>query len=302
MTIHLKMTGQLFVVPADVPVDPYVRLVLELGRRARAAVPRHPQVRQGRVIRARPRDRRPRHRGRWRVALCRDRPRAARGDEFTLREVPAVVCAGGRADSSRCSSTSRSSPGIGNIYADESLWRFEGAPAAHGRLRSGRPTSAISTRRSAPSWVRRSSVAGRSIDDYTGPGRRRLDAQRPRRLPTHRRALPPLRPADQAHRGSVPDRRTSARGASASRQATERARATILRSMIAAARCATAAAGPSSTVMDRSEGLARRPSRARELATREARTARTKRRRRRAGAPRPGRRWATSPRRPRRAG
>src|ERR1035437_8963048 len=28
LTIHLKMTGQLFVVPAGVPVDPHVRLVL----------------------------------------------------------------------------------------------------------------------------------------------------------------------------------------------------------------------------------------------------------------------------------
>ena len=31
LTIHLKMTGQLFVVPADTPLDPYVRLVLELA-------------------------------------------------------------------------------------------------------------------------------------------------------------------------------------------------------------------------------------------------------------------------------
>ena len=31
LTIHLKMTGQLFVVPAAAPVDPYVRLVLELA-------------------------------------------------------------------------------------------------------------------------------------------------------------------------------------------------------------------------------------------------------------------------------
>src|SRR6185436_3527759 len=31
LTIHLKMTGQLFVVTADVPEDPYVRLVLELA-------------------------------------------------------------------------------------------------------------------------------------------------------------------------------------------------------------------------------------------------------------------------------
>src|SRR5580765_4026497 len=31
LTIHLKMTGQLFVVPADTLEDPYVRLVLELA-------------------------------------------------------------------------------------------------------------------------------------------------------------------------------------------------------------------------------------------------------------------------------
>src|SRR5512141_1985090 len=31
LTIHLKMTGQLFVVPAGVPEDSYVRLVLELA-------------------------------------------------------------------------------------------------------------------------------------------------------------------------------------------------------------------------------------------------------------------------------
>jgi formamidopyrimidine-DNA glycosylase len=31
LTIHLKMTGQLFVVPAEAPDDPYVRLVLELA-------------------------------------------------------------------------------------------------------------------------------------------------------------------------------------------------------------------------------------------------------------------------------
>jgi formamidopyrimidine-DNA glycosylase len=37
LTIHLKMTGQLFVVPAETPVDPYTRLVLELadGREVR---------------------------------------------------------------------------------------------------------------------------------------------------------------------------------------------------------------------------------------------------------------------------
>lgn len=31
LTVHLKMTGQLFVVPAEAPEDPYIRLVLELA-------------------------------------------------------------------------------------------------------------------------------------------------------------------------------------------------------------------------------------------------------------------------------
>jgi formamidopyrimidine-DNA glycosylase len=37
LTVHLKMTGQLFVVPAETPEDPYIRLVLELedGRELR---------------------------------------------------------------------------------------------------------------------------------------------------------------------------------------------------------------------------------------------------------------------------
>ncbi len=37
LTVHLKMTGQLFVVPAGVPVDPYERLALVLddGRELR---------------------------------------------------------------------------------------------------------------------------------------------------------------------------------------------------------------------------------------------------------------------------
>ena len=49
IAVHLKMTGQLFVVPADAPQDRFVHLVFELARRARAALPRHPQVRAGRA-------------------------------------------------------------------------------------------------------------------------------------------------------------------------------------------------------------------------------------------------------------
>ena len=54
LTIHLKMTGQLFVVPADWPEDGYIRLVLELAGRPRGPLPGHPQVRQDRPVCAGP--------------------------------------------------------------------------------------------------------------------------------------------------------------------------------------------------------------------------------------------------------
>ena len=53
LTVHLKMTGQLFVVPASLPVDPYERLAFSLDDGTRAAVPRRPQVRADRAVRAR---------------------------------------------------------------------------------------------------------------------------------------------------------------------------------------------------------------------------------------------------------
>ena len=78
LTIHLKMTGQLFVVPADSPEDPYVRLVLELadGRELRFR-----DIRKfGRIglVRPRPAERRPGHRGRRGGGLRGVRTGAAR--------------------------------------------------------------------------------------------------------------------------------------------------------------------------------------------------------------------------------
>ena len=80
------------------------------GRRPRAAVPRHPQVRADRAVRPRPGDGRARDRGRRRRGLRGDRPGAARPTRSRCASSGAG-CAGGRAGSSRCCSTSRSSPG-----------------------------------------------------------------------------------------------------------------------------------------------------------------------------------------------
>ena len=120
LTIHLKMTGQLFVVPADVPEDPYVRLVLELA--------------DGRELRFRD------IRKFGRVGLYRRDPAtgelltepggaavfAGHGPEpldesFTLRAFRARL----RARRGRLKPLLLDQAfiaGIGNIYADEALW------------------------------------------------------------------------------------------------------------------------------------------------------------------------------------
>ncbi len=121
---------------------------------------------------------------------------------FTLREFRRRLRAR-RAGSSRSSSTRRSSPAIGNIYADEALWRPASTRSARPR-RCARPTSGALYRRSArdPGRGRR---AARQLDRRLhGARRRRRDAGAPRRLPAHRPAVPALRPADPADRDRDP--------------------------------------------------------------------------------------------------
>ena len=192
LTIHLKMTGQLFVVPADAPEDPYVRLVLELddgrelrfrdirkfgrvglygarrcdpfdgGRAGRAA---RPALHAARVPRADPR------------AACRLKPLLV--DQSFIA-------------------------GIGNIYADEALWRLAPAPAALAPAPSGPPTSARlyrDIRRILAEAVER---RGSSIDDYTAPDG---DGEMQERLDVYQRtgaACRALRAPDPAHRDRDP--------------------------------------------------------------------------------------------------
>ena len=122
LTIHLKMTGQLFVVPADTPEDPYVRLVLELadGRELRFR-----DIRKFGKVGLYGRDP---VTGELVAEVGGAAVFAAIGPE-PLDEalhgprVPAAAAPPARAASSRSCSINRSSPGIGNIYADEALWR-----------------------------------------------------------------------------------------------------------------------------------------------------------------------------------
>jgi formamidopyrimidine-DNA glycosylase len=166
LTIHLKMTGQLFVVPAETPVDPYVRLVLELG--------------DGRELRFRD------IRKFGKIGLYGRDPVtdelvtevggaavfAALGPEplaeaFTVREFRGRL----RRRKGRLKSMLLDQSfiaGVGNIYADESLWRSRLHP-----LRTAGTLHPADERRlyEAIRGVLSEAVErrGSSIDDYTAP-------------------------------------------------------------------------------------------------------------------------------------
>ena len=221
LTIHLKMTGQLFVVPADAPVDPYVRLVLELA--------------DGRELRFRD------IRKFGRVGLYGRDPVtgelvaevggaavfAGLGPEpldpaFTLREFRRRL----RRRSGRLKPLLLDQSflaGVGNIYADEALWASRLHPLrTAGTLRPADERRLYEAVRTilAEAIERR----GSSIDDYTAPDG---DGSMQERLQVYQRtgrAVPALRPAGQADRRSGRARRTSARGASGSGRPTGRAR------------------------------------------------------------------------------
>ncbi len=165
ITIHLKMTGQLFVLPADSPVDPYVRLVLELDG--------------GREIRFRD----IRKFGRVGIST-RDEARELVGElggpkgfkgfgpeplaeAFTLRAFRERLRA--RRGRLKPLLTDQSFvAGVGNIYADEALWRARLHP-----LRSASSLQPPDERRLYEELrgVLREAIErrGSSIDDYTAP-------------------------------------------------------------------------------------------------------------------------------------
>ncbi len=154
LTIHLKMTGQLFVVPATVPTDPYERLALALD--------------DGRELRFRD----VRKFGRVGLYGPDDDPFDGMGPEpldprFTLRDFRALI-RGRRARLKPLLVDQGFVAGVGNIYADEALWRARLHP-----LRSATSLRPADERRLYRSMVEILAEAverrGSSIDDYTAP-------------------------------------------------------------------------------------------------------------------------------------
>jgi formamidopyrimidine-DNA glycosylase len=155
LTIHLKMTGQLFVVPQGGPDDPYVRLVLALedGREIRFRdIRKFGRIGLYGVDTADP------------FATTGPEPLA---DAFTVAAFRRRLRARkGRLKPLLLDQTFVA--GVGNIYADEALWASRLHP-----LRTARTLRPADERRLwtelrrilAEAVIRR----GSSIDDYTAP-------------------------------------------------------------------------------------------------------------------------------------
>jgi formamidopyrimidine-DNA glycosylase len=166
LTIHLKMTGQLFVVRSGVPDDPYVRLVLELDGRREL---RFRDIRKFGKVGLYERDPRT---GDLLIERGGAGVFAATGpepldDAFTLHDFRRRL----RARRGRLKPLLLDQSflaGVGNIYADEALWAA--------RLHPLRPAASLrpadekrlydAIRRVLWEAVER---RGSSIDDYTAP-------------------------------------------------------------------------------------------------------------------------------------
>ena len=166
LTVHLKMTGQLFVVPASAPEDPYVRLVLELadGRELRFR-----DIRKFGKIGLYGRDP---VTGELTVEVGGAAVFAAIGPEpldpwFTLRDFRTRL----RKRKGRLKPLLLDQSflaGVGNIYADEALWAARLHP-----LRTVRTLRPPDERRlfEAVRTILAEAIErrGSSIDDYTAP-------------------------------------------------------------------------------------------------------------------------------------
>jgi formamidopyrimidine-DNA glycosylase len=164
LTIHLKMTGQLFVVPAATPQDRHVHLVLELvdGRELRFRDMR----KFGRIglYRRDPLTGLPVEGEADGVLAAGPEPLA---DEFTAAHFAALL-ARRRGRLKTLLLNQDFVAGVGNIYADEALWRARLHPLRDGLTvrpeEAGRLYGAL--RDVLAEAVER---RGSSVDDYTAP-------------------------------------------------------------------------------------------------------------------------------------
>ena len=201
LTIHLKMTGQLFVVPAETAEDPYIRLVLELadGRELRFR-----DIRKFGRVGLYGRDP---VTGELVTELGGGAVFAAIGPEpldaaFTVRDFRRRL----RRRKGRLKPLLLDQSflaGVGNIYADEALWLSRLHP-----LRSAATLRPPDERhlRIDPLDPDRGRGASRELDRRLhGARRRRRDAGSTRRVPADRGAVPAVRPADPADRRGRPE-------------------------------------------------------------------------------------------------
>ena len=166
LTVHLKMTGQLFVVPRETPIDPYVRLVIGF--------------RDGRDLRFRdirkfgkiglygvdPATQEPVHETGGAAVFAGTGPEPL-DDSFTIRAFRTRL-RGRRGRLKPLLLDQAFVAGIGNIYADEALWASRLHPlrsAARLRPSDERHLYLEVRRILAEAILRR----GSSIDDYTAP-------------------------------------------------------------------------------------------------------------------------------------
>ena len=201
LTIHLKMTGQLFVVPADAPEDAYVRLVLELadGRELRFR-----DIRKfGRVgpVRSRPGQRRAGDRGRRRGGLRGDRAGAA----------------GCRVHGPRLPAAAAPAEGPAEAAPPRPVVPRRGRQHLRGRGAVAVPAPSAAVGGDPPATRRAASVRGDPIDPRRSrraarqlhrrlhrTRRRRRDAGPAGGLPADRGAVPALWPAHPADRRGRP--------------------------------------------------------------------------------------------------
>jgi formamidopyrimidine-DNA glycosylase len=175
LTIHLKMTGQLFVVPASLPRDSYERAALSLA--------------DGREIRFRD----IRKFGRIGLYGADDTPFDGLGPEpldprFTLRAWRTRL-RGRRGRLKPLLVDQSFVVGVGNIYADEALWRARLHPLRSARSLRPHDERALyrHVREILAEAVER---RGSSIDDYTAPDG---DGEMQERLDVYQRTGQPCR-------------------------------------------------------------------------------------------------------------
>ena len=157
------MSGQLLVRPADAPDEPHLRVRLRFADGGpRAALRRPAHVR--RHAARRPRRRPPIGPASTMPAADRaHRPRPARPG-LRRRGVRRAGCGAATPAVKRALLDQTLISGVGNIYADEALWRarLHGAAAGRGADPAGRSASCSAT--CATCWARRCAAGGTSFD------------------------------------------------------------------------------------------------------------------------------------------